>query len=93
MERYLANGGTLLLCSHSMYHIQKLCTHALWLKDGRVERYGMPPMSRKAYLAYHEEKDAVAGGPIGTNGAARAAGTRSTTSCRARRQRSNRALP
>ena len=40
MERYLAGGGTLLLCSHSMYHIQKLCRAALWLKDGRVERYG-----------------------------------------------------
>ena len=25
MERYLAGGGTLLLCSHSMYHVQKLC--------------------------------------------------------------------
>jgi lipopolysaccharide transport system ATP-binding protein len=25
MERHLAGGGTLLLCSHSMYHIQKLC--------------------------------------------------------------------
>ena len=25
MERYLGGGGTLLLCSHSMYHIQKLC--------------------------------------------------------------------
>ena len=40
MEGYLAGGGTLLLCSHSMYHIQKLCRAALWLKDGRVERYG-----------------------------------------------------
>ena len=44
MEGYLAGGGTLLLCSHSMYHIQKLCRSALWLKDGRVERYG--PCSR-----------------------------------------------
>ena len=34
MERYLAGGGTLLLCSHSMYHVQKLCRHALWLKEG-----------------------------------------------------------
>ena len=40
MENYLTGGGTLLLCSHSMYHVQKLCRAALWLKDGRVERYG-----------------------------------------------------
>jgi lipopolysaccharide transport system ATP-binding protein len=64
MERYLANGGTLLLCSHSMYHIQKLCTDALWLKDGRVERYGAAAEVAQAYLAYHEEKDASARRPV-----------------------------
>jgi lipopolysaccharide transport system ATP-binding protein len=70
MERYLAGGGTLLLCSHSMYHIQKLCTHALWLKDGRIERYGPANDVAQAYLAYHEEKDARAHRPIGTDKAA-----------------------
>ena len=30
LERYLEDGGTLLLVSHSMYHIQKLCRHACW---------------------------------------------------------------
>jgi len=70
MERYLGNGGTLLLCSHSMYHIQKLCTHALWLKDGRVERYGVAADVTQAYLAYHEEKDALARQPVGTDKAA-----------------------
>jgi len=70
MERYLGNGGTLLLCSHSMYHIQKLCTHALWLKDGRVERYGPANDVSQAYLAYHEEKDARAHRPLGADRAA-----------------------
>jgi lipopolysaccharide transport system ATP-binding protein len=70
MERYLADGGTLLLCSHSMYHIQKLCTHALWLKDGQVERYGPANDVAQAYLAYHEEKDARAHRPIGIDKAA-----------------------
>ena len=58
MERYLDDGGTLLFCSHSMYHVQKLCRHALWLKDGRVERYGAAADVTQAYLAYHEEKTA-----------------------------------
>ena len=40
MEDYLADGGTLLLCSHSMYHVQKLCRHALWLRDGRSSATG-----------------------------------------------------
>jgi lipopolysaccharide transport system ATP-binding protein len=71
MERYLAGGGTLLLCSHSMYHIQKLCRSALWLKEGRVERYGTSAEVTQAYLAYHEEKSAGAKQPIaGTRAAA-----------------------
>jgi lipopolysaccharide transport system ATP-binding protein len=63
IERYLADGGTLLLCSHSMYHIQKLCGRALWLKGGRVEREGSAADVAQAYLAYHEEKSANAKQP------------------------------
>ncbi len=72
MESYLAGGGTLLLCSHSMYHIQKLCRAALWLKDGRVERYGPAAEVSQAYLAYHEEKSAGAKRPIAARSAAAA---------------------
>ena len=64
MEDYLADGGTLLLCSHSMYHIQKLCRHALWLRDGKTERYGPAMEVTQAYLAYHEEKTARTKKPI-----------------------------
>jgi len=70
MERYLAQGGTLLLCSHSMYHVQKLCANALWLKDGRAERYGPASDVTQAYLAYHEEKEARAKRPVGADRAA-----------------------
>jgi lipopolysaccharide transport system ATP-binding protein len=64
IERYLANSGTLLMCSHSMYHIQKLCRIAVWLKDGHVERCGPAADVTQAYLAYHEEKSANAKQPI-----------------------------
>jgi lipopolysaccharide transport system ATP-binding protein len=64
MENYLADGGTLLLCSHSMYHVQKLCRKALWLKDGRVVKHGASAEVAQAYLAYHEEKSAGAKKPI-----------------------------
>ena len=70
MERYLKHGGTLLLCSHSMYHVQKLCTHALWLKDGCVERYGAAADVTQAYLAYHEEKEARGKRPLALDHAA-----------------------
>ena len=72
MENYLSDGGTLLLCSHSMYHVQKLCRTALWLKDGRAERYGAASEITQAYLAYHEEKAAGARRPIAAPQAAAA---------------------
>ena len=72
IEGYLAGGGTLLLCSHSMYHIQKLCRRAMWLKEGRVDRYGPVAEVTQAYLAYHEEKAARGKRPIAATSAAAA---------------------
>ena len=34
------NGCTILVCSHSPYHIRHLCDRALWLKGGRVAQFG-----------------------------------------------------
>ncbi|MEO5764591.1 MAG: ABC transporter ATP-binding protein [Casimicrobiaceae bacterium] len=79
MERYLADGGTLLLCSHGMYHVQKLCSNALWLKDGEVARYGASADVTQAYLAYHEEKSAGGKAPASPLAAA-AAGIYAVTS-------------
>jgi len=73
MENYLDTGGTLLLCSHSTYHIQKLCHHALWLKDGRVMRYGPAAEVTQAYHAYNEEKSATQQRPVGITDPAKAA--------------------
>ena len=61
MEDYLAGGGTLILVSHSMYHVQKLCRHALWLRAGEVAASGDVFDVTQAYLAYHERK--LAGTP------------------------------
>jgi lipopolysaccharide transport system ATP-binding protein len=58
MERYLAGGGTLLLCSHGMYHVQKLCAKALWLDHGRSRMYGDAATVTREYLAFHEERAA-----------------------------------
>jgi lipopolysaccharide transport system ATP-binding protein len=74
MERYLEDGGTLVMCSHSMYHVQKLCRHALWLKDGRVERRGAAADVTQAYLAFHEEKRAAIQRPPQGQGSSAAAG-------------------
>jgi lipopolysaccharide transport system ATP-binding protein len=60
MENYLADGGTLLFVSHSMYHVQKLCKHAMWLRHGQVEAYGDVFAVTQAYLGFHERKSAEA---------------------------------
>jgi lipopolysaccharide transport system ATP-binding protein len=72
MEDYLTDGGTLLLCSHSMFHIQKLCRHALWLRGGRTVQYGDAMDVTQAYLAFHEEKSAKGREPIAEHVAAAA---------------------
>lgn len=56
MERFLGDGGTLLLCSHGMYHVQTLCQKAAWLHQGRMRAYGDSFTVTQDYLAYHEEK-------------------------------------
>jgi lipopolysaccharide transport system ATP-binding protein len=58
MEDYLDGGGTLILVSHSMYHIQKLCKKALWLRAGEIAAEGDVFDVTQAYLAYHERKNA-----------------------------------
>jgi lipopolysaccharide transport system ATP-binding protein len=63
IEDYLGSGGTLMLVSHSMYHVQKLCQHALWLQGGRVQGYGDVYDVTQDYLAYHERKTAAESGP------------------------------
>ncbi len=56
LESYLARGGTLLLCSHSMFHVQTLCRKALWIHHGRARMYGGAFDVTREYLAYHEAK-------------------------------------
>lgn len=58
IEGYLADGGTMLMVSHNMYQVQKLCRHALWLEQGRVAGYGDVFDVSQSYLAWHERKDA-----------------------------------
>lgn len=56
MENFRARGGTLLLCSHSMYHIQSLCQKAIWIHAGQVRMQGDAFPVSQAYLAHHEAK-------------------------------------
>ncbi len=64
IENYLEHGGTLILCSHSMFHIQKLCRQAAWIHHGRLEMYGDAVDVSHAYLAYHEASGRRAETPV-----------------------------
>jgi lipopolysaccharide transport system ATP-binding protein len=58
IEDYVSSGGTLLLVSHSMYHVQKMCRHAIWLQKGRAVASGDVFDVTQQYLAYHERRNA-----------------------------------
>lgn len=59
IQQFLDQGGTLLLVSHSMYVVQKLCQKALWIHDGGIEQYGDVFPVTQAYLAWHERRNAM----------------------------------
>jgi lipopolysaccharide transport system ATP-binding protein len=62
IEDFLAGGGTLMLVSHSMYHVQKLCRRACWLHDGRVRALGDVYDVTQQYLAWQESRIAAEAG-------------------------------
>jgi len=59
IESFLANGNTMLMVSHSMFLVQKLCQRALWLHEGRARELGDVFPVTQSYLAWHEEKNAL----------------------------------
>lgn len=42
-------GATILFCSHAMYHVQALCSRALWLEGGRMRMWDEAPRVTAAY--------------------------------------------
>ncbi len=60
IDNYLKNGGTLLLVSHSIYHVQKMCKHAIWLENGRIKKQGNAYEISQEYQSFYEKnKDGV----------------------------------
>ena len=59
ITRFRENGCTILFCSHSPYHIRHLCDAALWLKGGRVERFGPTEPVLAAYDLHTRQRQAA----------------------------------
>ncbi|ODU61714.1 MAG: ABC transporter [Comamonadaceae bacterium SCN 68-20] len=52
IEAFRNNGCTILFCSHSLYHVQRLCDQALWLHQGHMRALGPTPEVVAAYEAH-----------------------------------------
>ena len=40
MNQFRLDAKSMILCSHSMFHIQELCDFTLWIDQGRVKEFG-----------------------------------------------------
>ena len=49
LQRFLADGGTLVLATHNLYLAEKLCQRALWLERGVVRQCGAAHDVTRAY--------------------------------------------
>ncbi len=56
LQHYLADGGTLLFCSHAMYYVSAFCQRALWMREGRIESLGPTDEVINAYEAFLSAK-------------------------------------
>lgn len=50
-------GKTIIFCSHTMYHIARLCDRVIWLKNGKIEMEGKPLEVIQAYETYQLGKN------------------------------------
>lgn len=49
LDRFMGNGGTLILCSHDLSQVQRLCSRALWMSGGRAQASGDARSVIRAY--------------------------------------------
>jgi len=56
IDRYIHQGGSVLLTSHSMDQVSRLCDRVYWIHEGRMEMHGNSDEVINAYLAFHEKK-------------------------------------
>ena len=58
IEAFRNHGCTILFCSHSLYHVQRLCDTSLWLHQGQVRAFGPTPEVIASYEAYVRARQA-----------------------------------
>lgn len=58
MMQFRKAGKTIIFCSHALYHVQELCSRAVWLKNGRIEHSGETLKVINAYTNWVRQKEA-----------------------------------
>lgn len=59
MIRFREAGKTLIFCSHSMYHVNELCTESIWLDHGRVRSRGKTGKVVSEFMNFLDTRNAV----------------------------------
>jgi len=57
MQKLKKEGVTIVLVSHDLESVEKLCDKAMWIRDGYLAEYGDATTVCKKYLQYMMEKD------------------------------------
>lgn len=56
MISFRERGKTILFCSHTMYHVNKLCSKAIWLNKGSIQKQGIATQITSAYADFLRAK-------------------------------------
>ena len=56
LKEIKANGTTIVIVSHSLEQIEKICEKSIWIEDGKIKEVGMPQLVHEHYKSEMEEK-------------------------------------
>lgn len=59
MTQFKNEGKTIVFCSHSLFHIQELCTTTLWIDHGAMRMLGKTGEVTTGYQNYLRGKDSI----------------------------------
>lgn len=55
LKEIKAQGTTIIIVSHSLGQIERICDRSIWIKDGLIQEEGIPKYVHEHYLAEMEE--------------------------------------
>ena len=56
LQEIKRRGTTIIIVSHSLGQIERICDRSIWLLDGKIEAEGTPPEVHGQYMAYMAKK-------------------------------------